>query len=536
MKNKIIGIFICMLMMTTGIVTIVGSDTKTTSQVVEEKDYGCVDKTYNMGIFPPPVMTEIPQFSVGEADTSSIALIDTPEYFNWMDYEGKDWTTPARQQGMCGSCWLFAAYGALESVINIREGLADLDPDLSEQYVLSCLPIAGSCNGGDPYLVFKYIRSNTSAGNYCNGTIPEVCFPYQGIDTVSCDEKAENWKEYLVPILSYGQIPNPQAQRELVKSTIMQKGPVVAYMMVNRSSMSFDKWIITHHNPDDYFPYEFENDISHVVIIVGWKDDSSIGKGGYWICKNSWGPNYGYNGFFNIEYESLAIEKYPMTWVDYDPGSYDWQPTPKAYGPYYGLINQPLQFKGNASGEHPPFTWLWDFDDGTTSAEQNPAHTYLSAGDYEVTLTVTDANNKSFYATTSAWIQETNEPPQISPIDAKKIAWKHAWWWYNFTVNDPDGGDVYLYYDIFNLIPDFWDGPYPSNEQISQWWILSESGSFTVKVKARDPYGAETDWATFKVIVVKSKAESLVDVSFFWEQLFQRFPNAFPILRQLLGN
>ena len=64
------------------------------------------------------------------------SIIDTPEYFNWMDYEGKDWTTPARQQGMCGSCWLFAAYGALESVINIREGLADLDPDLSEQYVL----------------------------------------------------------------------------------------------------------------------------------------------------------------------------------------------------------------------------------------------------------------------------------------------------------------------------------------------------------------------------------------------------------------
>ena len=91
----------------------------------------------------------------------------------------------------------------------------------------------------------------------------------------------------------------------------MQKGPVVAHMMVNRSSMSFDKWIITHHSPDDYFPYEFETKISHVVIIVGWKDDSSIGKGGYWICKNSWGPNWGYNGFFNIEYESLAIERYP---------------------------------------------------------------------------------------------------------------------------------------------------------------------------------------------------------------------------------
>ena len=100
-----------------------------------------------------------------------------------MDNEGQDWTTPARNQGQCGSCWIFAAYGALESVINIREGIADLDIDLSEQYVFSCLPRAGSCNGGVASLVFRYIQSNTSIGNYCNGTIPEVCFPYQANDT-----------------------------------------------------------------------------------------------------------------------------------------------------------------------------------------------------------------------------------------------------------------------------------------------------------------------------------------------------------------
>ena len=62
-----------------------------------------------------------------------------PDYFNWMDYNGKDWTTPVKYQGNCGSCWDFAAVSALESVINIEEGIPNLNPDLSEQYILSCL-------------------------------------------------------------------------------------------------------------------------------------------------------------------------------------------------------------------------------------------------------------------------------------------------------------------------------------------------------------------------------------------------------------
>ncbi|UCE04689.1 MAG: PKD domain-containing protein, partial [bacterium] len=35
-------------------------------------------------------------------------------------------------------------------------------------------------------------------------------------------------------------------------------------------------------------------------------------------------------------------------------------------------------------------SWDWNFDDGGTSTEQNPTHTYASAGTYSVTLTVTD--------------------------------------------------------------------------------------------------------------------------------------------------
>ncbi|WNJ20360.1 PKD domain-containing protein [Pontibacter sp. G13] len=38
------------------------------------------------------------------------------------------------------------------------------------------------------------------------------------------------------------------------------------------------------------------------------------------------------------------------------------------------------------------YSYLWDFGDGNGSTSPNPLHTYLSAGDHEVTLTVTDLN------------------------------------------------------------------------------------------------------------------------------------------------
>jgi gliding motility-associated-like protein len=36
-------------------------------------------------------------------------------------------------------------------------------------------------------------------------------------------------------------------------------------------------------------------------------------------------------------------------------------------------------------------SWLWIFGDGSTSTDQNPSHTYLNAGNYTVTLKITDA-------------------------------------------------------------------------------------------------------------------------------------------------
>ena len=41
-----------------------------------------------------------------------------------------------------------------------------------------------------------------------------------------------------------------------------------------------------------------------------------------------------------------------------------------------------------------PFTYHWDFGDGKSSTEQNPAHTYEKVGEYTSTLTVTNSKGQ----------------------------------------------------------------------------------------------------------------------------------------------
>jgi outer membrane protein OmpA-like peptidoglycan-associated protein len=50
-----------------------------------------------------------------------------------------------------------------------------------------------------------------------------------------------------------------------------------------------------------------------------------------------------------------------------------------------------VKFEGSVSGGCSPFTYNWDFGDGGTSTDREPRHTYQTAGNFTVRLTVTDS-------------------------------------------------------------------------------------------------------------------------------------------------
>jgi hypothetical protein len=80
--------------------------------------------------------------------------------------------------------------------------------------------------------------------------------------------------------------------------------------------------------------------------------------------------------------------------------------TADAGGDYEAEVNHTIQFNGSAEHGVEPYTWFWDFGDGTNSTEQNPQHAYDQEGEYEVVLTVTDSVNNTATDQAEAKIEE----------------------------------------------------------------------------------------------------------------------------------
>jgi hypothetical protein len=204
-----------------------------------------------------------------------------PAHFDWRD-NGGDWTTPIRDQGGCGSCWDFSAIGVFESLLEIDLGNPALNPDLSEQYILSCCSSCGSCGGGWPYKAFDF--------SVTTGVVTEPCMPYQANDAVPCADACGPPTHFL------GDWAFIYEDVESIKSAIYYYGPV---------SACFDVYEDLYYYTGGVYEYVWGYYMGgHAIVIVGWDDAQQ-----YWICKNSWDTDWGESGWFRIRWGECRIEE-----------------------------------------------------------------------------------------------------------------------------------------------------------------------------------------------------------------------------------
>jgi hypothetical protein len=128
-------------------------------------------------------------------------------------------------------------------------------------------------------------------------------------------------------------------------------------------------------------------------------------------------------------------------------------------------------------------------------------------------------------------ITNPNSPPDTPTITGPAKGAPGSTYKYTITGTDPDGDMVSAYIQWGDDTITDWTEFHDSGEAFSITHSWAEKGTYTVQVKVKDEAGAESDWATLDVKMPTSYEPN----SPFLHWLLELFPNAFPVLRHLLG-
>jgi len=266
-----------------------------------------------------------------------------PKTWDWrkemaaMNPGGIDDLSEQFSQGNCGSCYAFSGAQVLQMRFRIqlyRKHQIMYPLELSWKTATQCSPYTEGCNGGFAYLAFKQAAETGLPLAECDAKVPP-----NELDA-SCDWSCYRNNSMLFYAKDYGQTGGfaQGATEESIMREIYNNGPVImsfstsaALEFIYNNGVSFrnDTDIMTlfknekvpkepaSANPQ-ILPWRYT---THSILCVGFGEEvTPSGKAKkYWIVRNSWGRDWGTNGYAKMRrgFNDAAIET-SSPWVEPD--------------------------------------------------------------------------------------------------------------------------------------------------------------------------------------------------------------------------
>lgn len=210
---------------------------------------------------------------------------------SWMNY-----VSEVKDQGPCGSCWAFSTTGALEGYMRANNYSIDR---LSEQELVDCSNENYGCGGGLMHLAFDYIIDE-------NGLSSNKNYPYTAKDgdckckqpkcdndSCECDDCTNhtvfNKINHIGTNITDYMFTIPRSITDIMSS--LKFSPISIALDASQFEFRFYQSGVID------LPSNISNTINHAVLLVGYDYDE---EGPYWIIQNSWGKDWGDNGYAKI--------------------------------------------------------------------------------------------------------------------------------------------------------------------------------------------------------------------------------------------
>ncbi|MBN2603525.1 MAG: right-handed parallel beta-helix repeat-containing protein [Candidatus Thermoplasmatota archaeon] len=214
----------------------------------------------------------------------------------------------------------------------------------------------------------------------------------------------DKWSEYATSNLVVNPISNPQNQK-----------PTAQIIAINPNKANFSSTVYFHGigSDDGYVnAYQWRSSIDGILSNQQTFTSIDLSAGThivYFKVRDNEGE------WSNEDKKSLIIVK------SSEPSNS--APIPNSGGPYSEVVNVSIVF--DASGSYDLdgdiFSCSWDFGDGSTGEGMTENHLYSQIGNYTVTLTLTDSNNKTSYISTFANISKNPNEYENADLPSNEI-------------------------------------------------------------------------------------------------------------------